>query len=56
MDEDICEHILLILAAILSDFDLQHEFEQLITAIHPFLNTSIAKYHWNDDVSTLFTE
>lgn len=52
MDKGICEHILLILAAILSDINLQHEFERLNATIQPFVNSSDVKYEWVDDVST----
>lgn len=52
MEKDICEHILLIIAAIISDFDLQREFKQLIEIVQPFLSNSVTECQWLGDVST----
>lgn len=49
---DICEHILLVLTAILSDLNLHKEFEHLLTAIQPLLSTVNREYQqWNRNVS-----
>lgn len=50
---DICEHILLVLAAILSDLNLHKEFEHLLSAIRPLLSSSINidYQQWNRNVS-----
>lgn len=49
---DICEHILLVLTAILSDLNLHKEFEHLLTAIQPLLSAVNSEYQqWNRNVS-----
>lgn len=52
MAMDICEHILLVLAAILSDLNLHKEFEHLLSAIQPLLSGINGDYQqWNRNVS-----
>lgn len=48
---DICDHILLIFAAILSDQNLQNEFEYLAAIIKLSLNNTIDECQWLSDVS-----
>lgn len=52
MTMDICEHILMVLAAILSDLNLHKEFEHLLSDIQPLLNDIDGDYQqWNSNVS-----
>ncbi|XP_055324128.1 uncharacterized protein C2orf42 homolog isoform X2 [Sitodiplosis mosellana] len=54
MGQDICEHILLILAAIMSDLNLQKEFESLANIIKTFVSTTIDECQWlKDEVSSV---
>lgn len=54
MAMDICEHILLVLAAILSDLNLHKEFDHLLSAIQPLLSGISDDYQqWNRDVSLM---
>lgn len=54
MAMDICEHILLVLAAILSDLNLHKEFDHLLSAIQPLLSGISGEYQqWNRDVSLM---
>lgn len=53
MAMDICEHILLVLTAILSDLNLHKEFEHLLSAIQPLLNGINGDYQqWNRNVGS----
>lgn len=47
----ICEHVLLILAAIMSDSNLQKEFESLVNIIKTFISNTIDECQWVSDVS-----
>lgn len=54
LSKDTCDHILLILAAILSDLNLQKEFEHSIATIKPLLSNAHVDCQWLNDVSFIF--
>lgn len=55
--KDVCEHVLLVLSAILSDAHVHKEFEHLLAAIQPLLLCSNADYqHWIRNVSWTFEQ
>lgn len=52
LGKDICEHVLLVLAAILSDLSIQNEFEDLVAVMKPLLASTNSDCQWISDVST----
>lgn len=51
LGKDVCEHVLLVLVAILSDVNLQNEFNDLVTVLNPLLNDTNTDCQWISDVS-----
>lgn len=51
VEKDICEHILSILAAILSDINLHKEFEHLLSTIQLLLTNISDDNQWINEVS-----
>lgn len=56
MTRDICDHIMLLLAAVMSDPQLRKEFESIDSAAKSFLNDGNDEYQWIGDVSPYFIE
>lgn len=54
--KDICDHIILIVAAVMSDPNLQKQFECLESVVKPFLNNANDDYQWLGEVSIYLNE
>lgn len=53
MARDICDHIILVVSAVMSDLNLQKEFSGLESAIKAILSDTNDEYQWLGEVSCL---
>lgn len=51
MARDICDHIILVVSAVMSDLNLQKEFSGLESAIKAILSDTNDEYQWFGEVS-----